>query len=274
MKNILLPTDFSMNSLNAMHYAIELFREEKCKFYLLHTYTPVVYDPEILIQEKTDYVLEFVEKELDQLIRDLKEIAGKDHDFEKIASFSVLTSAINEVVADKEVYMVVMGTKGATGAREILWGSNTVHALKSIKCPLLIIPEKYTSKKPKHILFPTDFNFNYPLSILKVVRDICSLNEAKLHVLHMLTDHKIKHEISNHKKLLAQELKKVDHTFHTIEARSLVNAILQFEEDFDIDLLVMVNNKRSFFRNLLFSSPVNKIGFRTRNPFLVLPTHH
>ena len=38
MKNILLPTDFSKNSLNAMYYAMALFKDIPCKFYLLNVF--------------------------------------------------------------------------------------------------------------------------------------------------------------------------------------------------------------------------------------------
>ena len=36
MKKILLPTDFSANSINAIHYALQFYRYEQCKFYLLN----------------------------------------------------------------------------------------------------------------------------------------------------------------------------------------------------------------------------------------------
>ncbi|MGY8916152.1 MAG: universal stress protein, partial [Flavobacteriales bacterium] len=36
MKNILVPTDFSEDSLNAVIYALELLKKSPCNFYLLH----------------------------------------------------------------------------------------------------------------------------------------------------------------------------------------------------------------------------------------------
>lgn len=277
MKTILLPTDFSDNSRNAVEYAIQLFKQEKCKFFLLNVYSPVMYDPEIFMLERSDYMLEEIykknsESKLARLIKKLEKSAGQNHSFEKIASFNLLIPAIKEIVAEKQIDMVIMGTKGSTGAHEVLWGSNTVHALKNLRCPLLIIPQNYSFKTPKKILLPTDYHFNYPLKILKLVKDLCRTNEARLHVLHVMTKEKMKDEIINNKKLLEGEIKSIPHEFHTIEGRSLVKAIMEFEKDYDIDMLVMVNNKHSFFRNLLFSSPVDKIGFRNANPFLVLPT--
>ena len=43
MKRILLPTDFSENAFNAIVYAVQLFKDEKCTFFLLNTYTPAAY---------------------------------------------------------------------------------------------------------------------------------------------------------------------------------------------------------------------------------------
>ncbi|WKX76899.1 universal stress protein [Zobellia laminariae] len=49
MKRILLPTDFSDNSFEAIRYALLVFKEIECTFFLLHTYTPPVYQTEYLI---------------------------------------------------------------------------------------------------------------------------------------------------------------------------------------------------------------------------------
>lgn len=277
MKNILLPTDFSDNSLNAIEYAIQLWKQEKCKFFFLNVYSPVMYDPEIFMLEQADYMLEEIykknsERKLARLIKKFEKSAGKNHNFEKIASFNLLIPAIKEIIIERQIDLVVMGTKGSTGAHEVLWGSNTVHALKNLRCPLLIIPQNYSFKIPKKILMPTDYHFNYPLKIIKLVKELCRTNGARLHVLHVSSLKEVKDEILNNKKLLEGEIKNIPHEFHTIEGHNLVKAIMDFEKDYEIDMLVMVNNKHSFFRNLLFSSTVDKIGFRNSNPFLVLPT--
>ena len=49
MKNILLPTDFSQNSLNAINYAMELFKDTPCQFYLLNAFKiPYLTNEELL----------------------------------------------------------------------------------------------------------------------------------------------------------------------------------------------------------------------------------
>ena len=43
MKKILIPIDFSENAINAINYALALFKDEFCKFYILHAYQEDIY---------------------------------------------------------------------------------------------------------------------------------------------------------------------------------------------------------------------------------------
>src|SRR5690554_8211379 len=60
MKQILLPTDFSENSWNAISYALQLFKDEVCTFHLLNTYTPIVYHVEYVMLSPSQIGMEDV----------------------------------------------------------------------------------------------------------------------------------------------------------------------------------------------------------------------
>src|SRR5690606_28009368 len=98
--------------------------------------------------------LEKIEKKIQ------KEYSNPKHKFEKISAFSLLNEEIKQQVKEKNIDLVVMGTQGATGAEQILFGTHTVHAIKRVKCPLLAIPSGFPFKSPVNILFPTDFEVN------------------------------------------------------------------------------------------------------------------
>ncbi|UJH91367.1 universal stress protein [Antarcticibacterium sp. 1MA-6-2] len=167
MKRVLLPTDFSQNAFNAIRYAIQLLWNEECTFYLLNTYTPVLYDSVFILYNSSSLSLDEIYNEnslkglekIEEKIR--QDYNNKKHCFEKIAEFNLLNESIREIVKDQNIDMVVMGTKGATGAEQILFGTHTVHAIKRIKCPLLAIPSGFHFKLPHNILFPTDYDVNY-----------------------------------------------------------------------------------------------------------------
>lgn len=277
MKRILLPTDFSANAYNAICYALQLFAGEKCIFYLLNTYTPVLYDNEYLTYSASQPTLTEIyrNKSLQGLERVLRKIKRKfkneSHDFELISSFNLLSDEIKDIVQEKEIDLVVMGTKGATGAEEILFGTHTVHAIKKTRCPLLAIPAHFEYRPPKNILFPTDYEAEIP-KLLKLMREIADTHNSSINVLHVFKNVNLTSNQDSRKKALKRAFKDNDPKFLSITDKSVTRAIYDFTEENKIDMLVMVNNKHSFFENLLFRPLVNEIGFNVKVPFLVIPS--
>jgi len=277
MKKILLPTDFSENAYNAIQYAVQLFSGEECAFYLLNTYTPILYDNEYLIYSSTQPTLTEIYKNnslkgLNRVLRKIKKnFPDEKHEYHKISSFNMLTDEMKEQVKEKEIDLVVMGTQGATGADEILFGTHTVQAIKKTKCPLLAIPSHFEYKPPKNILFPTDYESDLP-KLLDILKDIATNATSNIHILHVYFGAALSDEQEKRKKALAQAFKNNTHHFYSIEEKSVPQAIYDFQEDNPVDMLVMINNKHSFFENLLFRPVINEIGFHVKVPFLVIPS--
>lgn len=277
MKKILLPTDFSENAFNAIRYAVQLFKNEECTFFLLNTYTPILYDNEYLVYNASQPTLTEIYKNnsLKGLTRMLRKIRrdfhNEKHEYKKISSFNMLSDEIKEQVKEKEIDLVVMGTQGATGAAEILFGTHTVHAIKKTKCPLLAIPSQYEFKPPKEILFPTDYE-TVPPELLMILKELVSGNSSSLHILHVYFGPALTEEQEKHKKILGEMFNDQAHHFYSVAKKNVPQAIYDFQEDNPIDLLAMVNNKHSFFENLLFKPVINEIGFHVKVPFLVIPS--
>jgi nucleotide-binding universal stress UspA family protein len=278
MKKILLPTDFSENAYNAISYAVKAFKDEECNFYLLNTYTPVLYDSEYILYNSTQPNLAEAYKKnsltgLRKVERKInRDFKNPNHHFEKISAFNLLIDEMKEQVKSKEINLVVMGTQGATGAEEILIGTNTVHAINKLKVPLLTIPSGYEYHPPVNILFPTDFELHFSAPQLEPILNLVKNHTSKLNILHVFFGEDLDEKQEENKKNLSKVLKDLQHHFYTVENKSVPKAIKKFQEQNAVDLLFMVNNKRSFFENLLFRPVVNIIGFHIKVPFMVIPS--
>ena len=278
MKKILLPTDFSANAYNAISYGMQLFAGEACKFFLLNTYTPVLYDNEYLVYSAAQPTLTEIYREksqhgLERVFKKLKKnFKNELHEFELISSFNLLSEEIRDIVNQKEIDLVIMGTKGATGAEEILFGTHTVHAIKKVRCPLLAIPAHFEFRPPKEILFPTDFEAEIP-ALLKPMKQLVKTYASTVNVLHVYSGLNLNQVQAGRKKALTKAFKDYEINYYSITDKSVARAIYDFTEDNPVDLLVMVNNKHSFFENLLFRPVVNEIGFNVKVPFLVIPSN-
>jgi nucleotide-binding universal stress UspA family protein len=277
MKNILLPTDFSENSYNAIKYGVQLLQDEECTFYVLNTYTPILYDNEYLVYSASQPTLTEIYKNNSQkgLSRILKRIkknsTSNKHVFKTISSFNMLSDEIRTQVKDKEIDLIIMGTQGATGAEEILFGTHTVHAIKKTKCPLLAIPSQFEYRLPKEILFPTDYEKGLP-ELLMILKELALRHSSKLHILHVYFGPALSEEQEKIKKELAEMFPENSRQFYSIAEKSVSQAIYDFQTNHEIDFLVMVNHKHSFFENLLFKPVINKMGFHVKVPFLVIPS--
>jgi nucleotide-binding universal stress UspA family protein len=276
MKRILLPTDFSDNSIEAIKYALLVYKEVKTTFHLLNTYTPAVYQTEYLmgslgqiglgdiLRESSMTQLQDLKTRLENLFRNPK------HTIIVHSAFNTLQGEITEKVEAENIDLIVMGTKGATGAKEILFGTNTVHVIKKTKCPVLLIPPKLAYKAPKEILFPTDFEIEYEKEMLSSILEVAKQHKAKINVLHVHQGYDLSIAQEIHKTQLKNILgSKV--LFHEVPDNGIIAAVNDFQVKTTIDLLVMVQNKHTFIERLFIEPVIKKIGFHVTVPFMVIP---
>jgi len=280
MKHILLPTDFSENSWNAITYAIQLFKDEECTFHLLNTYTPIIYNLEYAIGAPAQFGLGDALRSNSQ--RNLKELKNRIsnsftvnpiHSFETRSRFDTLIGAIKEYAEKYPKLIIVMGSKGATGAKEVLFGSNTVHVFKEIKCPIVAIPSNFDYENPHDILFPTDLELDYMNNQLALLKGIAQMHTARINAMYVSDGNTLTQKQEANKEILTQECKELAFVFHQFKHMEVAEAITQFQVKTKVNLLVMINNKHSFFENLFFKSTINQIGFQLQIPFLVIPSN-
>ena len=152
LKRILMPTDFSDYSKEALDYAVYLAKTFGADLYLLH-----VYEAPLLIPSGETLN---VRPEVHQWFRDLKEGASKslDAQADKVRRFGVQVHPIlreghpfreilniaGEISAD----LIVLGTHGRTGLPHVLLGSVAERVVRKASCPVFTVhPKALTSEK-------------------------------------------------------------------------------------------------------------------------------
>ena len=279
MKTVLLPTDFSDNAWNAIFTALKIFETADCNFVLLNSYEPKITN---LLGNKSKERLGVIYDSLSknskaQLKKTIEYLnthhERNNHSFEFKSISNNLESAINEVVGEKDVDLIVMGTKGATGAKEVFLGSNTVRVIKKVrKCPIIAVPEDYDFKKLKKVVFPTDFTHTYLKRELRPLVDLVSLWKAEIYILQIAQENQLDEDQREHMKMLSKYLKGVGHSFHTVEMWNNVSeATAEFAKKNNADFIALIHYPHTFMEKLTREPVVRKIGFHTKIPLLILP---
>ncbi len=276
MRKIVIPTDFSENAMNAIRYAVELFKYEQSQFFILHAYADEVYDHNALVsRDFFDELKEIVQKKADkQLAHILEEIhqisPNPKHEYNTLSSFGTLIDETNDLVDKENIDILIMGTRGKTDDRNLTFGSNTLQVLKYVKCPVLAIPKKCVYNPPKKILFPTDYVLPFMRRELKLLSTLTQSFRSKIHFLYVSGFDKLSIRQEDNKAFVTSSLPESELEFHRVDANNLTTAIHDFIKKHEIDFLVMVNSRHSYLENLLQQSTIDTIGLYIQIPFLTL----
>lgn len=277
MKNILIPTDFSENSWNAIKYALEFYKNKPSNFYLLHVTpisniaggeTPIIPTTTVI----TDTLLKQAKTNLDKLLKKINKLTQQSkHNFFTISSYNFFIEAVKTHIEDKNIDLIIMGTKGASGLKEVIIGSNTGDVIIKVKCPVLIVPEKAEFKIPEEIAFPTDYQIFYQPNILNTVSEIATIHKSSIRILHIAKkDEELTEYQLENKELLDVFFMDKNHSFHKLTNKNIEESVQCFVESRNIDMIIMIAKNLNLFQRILFKPTVEKISYHTEIPFLVL----
>ncbi|MFD1614081.1 universal stress protein [Gelatiniphilus marinus] len=276
MRKILIPTDFSENAINAINYAVALFKYDICEFYFMHAYQDDIYaDEALLANESLERITMLIgKKSEEQLKNTLSLTAGRSHNprhtYHIIASNNLLVDEANKIVDEQNIDIIVMGTRGKTNDRNLTFGSHTLQVLKYVQCPVLAIPENYRYTKPNHILFPTDYMIPYKRRELKLLCEIAVPYRAVIDMLYISKSNTLSLRQKDNKAFIEGELCKNNINFKIENSKHIINAIYKHIKENGTDLLVMVNTRHSFLEHFLFQSTIDELSLNLDIPFLAL----
>ncbi|QXP58338.1 universal stress protein [Olleya sp. HaHaR_3_96] len=276
MVQVLIPTDFSDNAMNALKYALELYKHERVEFYFLNAYQDEVYsNDELLNRNNFEDILESVRTNSQTLLESFLKAANTlapnpRYKYHIISAYNSLIEETDIIVNAKNIDLIIMGTRGKTNDKTIRFGSNTLQVLKYVQCPILVIPENYQYKRPKHIVFTTNFMIRYKRRELKLLNRIATPYRSKIDLLYLSKYPKLSIRQEDNKAFIMETLPENNVNYVNEDHKNITDAIQSYITKNDIDLLVMVNTRHSFLEHILFKSTIDTITLHIEIPFLVM----
>ena len=145
---ILIPTDFSDNAVMATRYAIDLAKKSAGKLCVFHSYDVPHYERSLTTSLHLE-MKEIAEEHMAEFEKNYLAQAGVP--YEVMVRIGNPIRMAKELVKAKNIDLVVMGTKGASGIEEFLIGSNAASIIQNVRVPVFIIPEQAVQKPIKDI---------------------------------------------------------------------------------------------------------------------------
>ena len=272
MKKILFPTDFSETANNAFLYALNLAKSIDAQVYVLHVYELPMITGSLsagLIQNVYETVELGSFDNFKDNIPQLRQIAV-ENDLNEIPIKFILEEGnflyiLREIIGEESVDFVVMGTDGNSGIEKMLFGSNTINAITSMKVPILSIPHGMSFKGFKNIGFTTVFD-QKDKDALKYLIEIANRHHAKIHCMHVSKDGKFNEQAM---KDWQDQFAGDPIVFEVYHDADPVNAVLDFIKEKQIDLLTVVSRNKGFFDKIFSPGFTKKIANKNITPLFV-----
>lgn len=275
MKTILLPTDFSANSVNAMNYALDMYKDVVCKFYILNVQKASSFisdDFRTMSPSTTIYqtLIQTAKDSIKKLIKTFEKRGVKGHSFEAMVDYDNFIDAINQACETKNVDLIIMGTHGATGAERILFGSNTVRVMQRCNRPVLAIPKDSKFNGIHRIAFTSNYLTLYNREELMPLIQMAELFNAKIDILHLVEEDYLSREQENNKAFLDACFRFVKHEFVELHEKDLFKTVNDYMVNKNVHMLAMMSRRHSFLERLFTQHKVETFGFNMGFPLLVM----
>lgn len=273
MKKLLVPTDFSDTSKNAARFAVQMAADiQNAKIILIHVSDKITggSDGSPLTEDDDDRRI-ILTQALSQLKDELLAVAQAPIEF-ATENGSSLVDTLTRYVRHQAIDMVIMGITGATRLEQIFMGSNTLEMAKESVCPVLIIPPDAKYRKIRNVVLASDFkevDTTIPVAPLKATLD---LFKPVLHIVNVDSEHYVEltDEYKTERAKLEMMLKDYSPEFYFIRQYDFFDAISQFVEDKNIDVIVIVPKDRSFVSGLFKTSHTKKLAYHSHIPIIAI----
>lgn len=190
LKNFLFLTDFSEPSEAAIPFVLALAREYEAKVHTLHVLTPVALayaSPESAVA-----TIEGLEQGAHVEMQRLdSHLTGVTHENILVRDQSVWP-AVQQLLNERHIDLVILGTHGRTGAVKLLLGSVAEEIFRRARVPALTIGPAvrkgtHGGGKFHRVLYATDFTPEAQAAAPYAV-SLAEENQARLLLLHVMRD--------------------------------------------------------------------------------------
>jgi nucleotide-binding universal stress UspA family protein len=270
MVNILIPTDLSEVSKIAVQYAVKIVNKLGGTLTLLHVVTimqPTRATMRLQLKSLEKDLMETAKEDLDTFAQNIsRQLKANEPIKVKVVKGTSFNDTVKREAKKLRTGLIVMGTKGASGLRKYVLGSNTTSVIEVSHVPVLAVPEEGDFKSFKNVVYATDLR--HVQKELKTLIPYLEKFNSTVHLLHITPSLKEvsalekKIEAIVHKAGIANVICKV------IVNKSIDQAIEYYVTESKADLLTMFTHDVNFYEKLFDRSITRKMAFQSKIPLL------
>lgn len=263
MKRILVPTDFSEHAEHALKVAAKVARENNGEIFIVHMLElPSQMADAVSSGAAIPEIMLFLNKAHERL----EELLTKDYlSGIKVTEAIKYERAFEGIIkhsAEYEIDLVVMGSHGASGFKELLVGSTTEKIVRNSEAPVLVIKHDSPEFNANRFVFASDFSEETRKPFEKVLK-IAKIFNSHLDLVMINTPNSFKtsHEADKTMKNFVATYSLEKYSLHIYNDTNIESGIINFSNSVNADLIGMCTHGRTsiyhFFNGSISEGLVN-----------------
>ena len=278
MERILIPVDFSKDSVNAVKYGINIANKLEANVRLIHVRTGDNYAPEFAGNEILLRINDQLTVWIEELLASVKvdyHVKGGTIDY-KIRKGNVYQEISNQAKYD-DASMIVVASHGISGFQDKFIGSNAYRLVANAPCPTIVVRHgiEYDMDIEK-IVVPVDFDKESTKKV-PVVTGLASVFSSKIYLVGLkdASFSNVIERINNQMALIERFIKQnadLEVEKIVLSGRNLSKKLREYAKEVDADLLaIRIHHSTNPFANI-FRPFTNEMVNFSPIPVLVIPT--
>ncbi|MCF6296568.1 MAG: universal stress protein [Flavobacteriaceae bacterium] len=273
MKKIIVPVDFSKHSEYALETAAVLAKKNKATLIVLHMLelsSAILTRDGSVMQEQTIFFLKLAEKKFEEFLD--KKFLKRIKVIPIVKQFKVF-SEVNEVAKEHEVDLIVMGSHGVSGIKEMFIGSNTEKVVRYSDIPVLVVKHNPILTDFESVVFACDFSEKTIKPYLEATKMFKKLG-AKLHLLYVnlpnerfKSSQEMENKVANFLKKAEGNLNKINEVTY-VSDYSVEKGILNFSNIIGADLIATATHGRTGLAHFIDGSISEDIANHSTLPVM------
>lgn len=270
MKTLIIPTDFSPASTNALHYASALAQDLEASLLIVHVFQVPVSMTEVPVAALSiDDIKANAEERLNLLKESVAHLYPKIQKVYAEALMGDVKEELNSLFIKIAPLAIVMGSHGSSNLEHFFMGSTTLTLIRNTTVPVFIIPPGVSYRRIHKIGLACDMKAVVDTFPLATFMPLLKALNAHLYVLHVSEE-----KPSEQPSLVLENayvetmFEGVSHEYQFIQEADITEGIQKFAENNNLDLIAMIPKKHTWSELIFQKSTAASMIQQTHIPLL------
>lgn len=269
MKQIIVPVDFSDESMNAIELALMISAKTKFNIQMVYVLKQSTDFPHVSLEEEQ----RFAKSKFKELQVKYESRLGKGIDLSYITKKG---KVYEEVVGQAESFdesLIVVSTHGASGFEEFFIGSNAFRIITASERPVIALRHGITPKSFYNILLPIDYTSETRQKV-PYTAELAAFFGARVHILAVSSgnDEELLKKLESWAQQVSEYLDESGVKSVTVmhHGDNISDTIIDYAKKEKIDLISIMTEQRSSITNFVLGNNAQQMLSKSPVPILCI----